>query len=165
MSEWAWALVVFTAAANPARQAGRTDADGAGAAGGALLAATAVLLAWLSHPLLDGLDVSVPSAFIGVGLVAGVAGVRDLVTARPPVWEPVLSRPEVLLPAVPIGADHGTAVVAVGVVVAVALTLAARRMRTAGATAGGGHVTLSRILGGVLVVAGVDMVVDGILDV
>jgi len=158
-----WLLALFVAAANPARHTGRVP--GRAAAVAALLGLAAVgAVAGLSEPLLDALDVSLPSARIGVGVVVGVAGVRDMVRADAAVWEPVALRPELVLPALVAGADEGVLLTAIAAAVAIALTAVAatrppaatRRPLTRGA---------ARLLGGVLLVLGVDLVVDGVLDV
>ena len=168
MTDVVWVAVLFAAAANPARHAGRLAAAGSGrrdaivAAGVAIAAVVAA--AGLADPLLDALDVTLPSARIAAGVVAGVAGVRDLLGSEPPAWEPVLVRPEVVLPAVVAGADEGAVLTALVAAVAIGATavLATRTMGRTGRMVA--HVS-ARMLGAALIVVGVDLVVDGVLDV
>jgi small neutral amino acid transporter SnatA (MarC family) len=178
VSEFARLLVLYVAAVNPLRLLGTVrGADPAGStAGGLVSLAGILLLAALSEPLLDGLDISEPTARVAAGLVAASAGLWHLIGPRPQAWEaasglrsglvpiafPVLLRPEVALLAVSAGADEGVLSTAVAAAVGIAIgVLALRRSAEPPRVARAG----ARLLGAVLVLLGIDLVVDGVLDV
>jgi small neutral amino acid transporter SnatA (MarC family) len=177
--------VVFLAAlacVNPARVAlGMPDAPlrrrlvllGAGSGLAILLAAVGLAVA---DPLLDALDISPESLRIATGAVLLVAGARTLVVPRPaaepaarlqvlvPVLFPLLVTPELALVLLGAGADERNAAAVAGIAAALLLALAGTLVeRTPVATAL--FVQGSRLLGAVLVLAGVAYVVDGIRDV
>ena len=183
---WLWAAVLVLAL-NPARAAfgvpreGRSPREVAGLAalGGLIGGLVVCVFAAVGDPLLDALDVSEPSFRIAAGIVAVVAGAADLFR-RPPLTEPalpgrraafipvaipVVTRPALLALALGAGADSGVLVSAGAMAAAVALfaVLAAtasiegprgRTLRWAG-----------RLLAAGLLVCGVILAVDGMLDV
>jgi hypothetical protein len=63
-----------------------------------------VVLAWLSEPLLDVLDVSAPNWRIAAGFVLVAGAIVDLARRR---VEPLLFRPELGALALQTGRDHG----------------------------------------------------------
>jgi small neutral amino acid transporter SnatA (MarC family) len=136
-------LVALVAAVNPFRTAmavprsGRSRREvGEIALLGGLVAGVGVLVvAGLSGPLLDALDVSGPAIRLAAGIVAGVAGLVA-VFRRPPAAEPALpgrgaalvpvavplvATPALLLLAMSAHSDRGLPVLVAGLVLAVAL--------------------------------------------
>lgn len=98
---WWLTLALFVTAVNaPLRRRAAKEAHRSRA--GALGAIA--LLAWVSAPLLDALDVSPPNWRIAAGLALALGAVVDAV-GRP--VEPLLFRPELALLAVQSGSDHG----------------------------------------------------------
>jgi small neutral amino acid transporter SnatA (MarC family) len=142
----------------------------------ALLLGTAGLAA--ADPLLDALDVSPESLRIAAGIVLVAGGLRSLVAPRPtsdpglpgrlaaivPVLFPLLLTPELALVVLSAGADERNAAALAGLAVAVVLAVAAALIRRA-PVIDGIFVAAARLLGAILVLAGVAYVVDGIRDV
>jgi small neutral amino acid transporter SnatA (MarC family) len=185
-SAWLWAIALVLAL-NPARaafgipRAGRPRGSAVrlAAAGGAIGGAVACAAAALADPLLDALDVSDPSFRIAAGVVAGVAGIADMLLRPPspepalpgwraalvPVAVPVVVRPALVMVALGAGADRGVLVSVAAVVVGVALLTGVvaevpvdgpggRALRWAGRLAAAG-----------LLACAVVLTVDGIYDV
>jgi small neutral amino acid transporter SnatA (MarC family) len=148
----------------------------ASAAVGALVIA-AILVA-VADPLLDALDVSPESLRIAAGLVLVVGGLRALAAPRPsadpgltgrsaalvPVLFPLLLTPELALVLLSAGADERNAAALTGLAVALLLGVASTFVRPT-SLADGLFVATTRLLGALLVLAGVGYVVDGIRDV
>jgi small neutral amino acid transporter SnatA (MarC family) len=119
------AVATLVLATNPPRRRAALSVDETTtvALGATLAAVALVVVAAVSGPLLDALDVSAPNARIAAGLVLAVVSLHDLVWKPPPsgaalpgraaalvpVCFPVLLRPEVALVALSLGADHGVA--------------------------------------------------------
>jgi small neutral amino acid transporter SnatA (MarC family) len=182
---WLW-LAALVACWNPPRAAlavprlGRTRREvmTVAAVGGLVAGTAVVILAALSGPLRDALDVSRPALRIAVGVIAAATGVVDLVRRAPagepalggwraalvPVAVPVVARPALLLMAISAGADQGAGVaagaaaVAAGALMALAVAPPEGVSRTASSWAGA-------LLGACLVAAGAALVVNGVLDV
>jgi small neutral amino acid transporter SnatA (MarC family) len=174
-------------ALNPARaafgipRAGRPRATGVrlAAAGGAIGALLACAAAAVADPLLDALDVSDPSFRVAAGIVAGVAGIADMLLRPPspepalpgwraalvPVAVPLVARPALLMVALGAGADRGVPVVAGAVATSVALLTA---LAAASLTDGPNGRVLrwaGRLAAAGLVACAVALTVDGIFDV
>ena len=143
----------------------------------AAMAVAGVLLA-VADPLLDVLDVSPESLRIAAGLVLVVGGLRALVAPRPsgdpglagraaalvPVLFPLLLTPELALVMLSAGADERHASALTGLAVALVLAVASTFVRRT-PLADSLFVAATRLLGALLVLAGVGYVVDGIRDV
>jgi small neutral amino acid transporter SnatA (MarC family) len=136
-------LLALVAAVNPFRtvlavpRSGRSRREvGEVALLGGLVAGVGVLVvAWLSGPLLDALDVSGPAIRLAAGIVAGVAGLvavfRRTPAAEPalpgrgaalvPVAVPLVATPALLLLAMSAHSDRGFPVLVAALAVAVAL--------------------------------------------
>jgi small neutral amino acid transporter SnatA (MarC family) len=185
-SGWLWAIALVLAL-NPARaafgipRAGRPRGSGVrlAAAGGAIAALLACAAAAVADPLLDALDVSDPSFRIAAGIVAGVAGIADMLLRPPspepalpgwraalvPVAVPLVARPALLMVALGAGADRGVPVVAGAVATGVALLTA---LAAASLTDGPNGRVLrwaGRLAAAGLVACAVALTVDGIFDV
>lgn len=182
-------LLTFVAAVNPPRLAGalldeRRRATVAGVGAVAALG-TVVVLAGVARPLLDGLDVTPPTAHMAVGIVVAAAGLRDLVapSLRPsgglggpasglvPVAFPLLLQPQVGLLALVAGLDHGvvaaTGAAAPAIAVGAWLVPRSTRPRT-GSPMGAATTTrlaAARWLGAAAVVLGADLIWDGVLTI
>jgi small neutral amino acid transporter SnatA (MarC family) len=175
------ALAVL-ATVNPARvPLGLPEARGRRAlvaiASVAALAVAAALLA-VADPFLDALDVSPESLRIAAGLVLVVGGVRALVAPRPasdpvlpgvraalvPVLFPLLLTPELALVLLAAGADEHNGAALGGLTIALVLASASTLVRRTPVT-DGLFAAAARLLGALLVLAGVAYVVDGIRDV
>jgi small neutral amino acid transporter SnatA (MarC family) len=150
--------------------------------GSVVAAAIGVVLVLIHEPVLDLLSVSEPTFRLGAGLVIAAMGLRSLLLAPEPWNEgiaggrlaalipvafPVLVTPELAVSAVDLGADEGSAIAIVGVLVALALVaalgswprLAEDRPRPVWL------VPLGRLLGAGAVVFGVARAVSGVFDV
>ncbi len=175
------ALAVL-ATVNPARvplgvpeTRGRATLVATAAVGAVVLAAILLVGA---DPLLEALDVSPESLRIATGIVIVVGGLRALAAPRPltdpgltgrfaafvPVLFPLLLTPELALVLISAGADERNAAALVGLVVALVVAFASTFVRRS-PVADGLFAAATRLLGAVLVVAGVGYVVDGIRDV
>ena len=82
-----------------------------------LTAALVVLVAGLSEPALDLLDVSAPTFRVAAGLVLAVAGIRWVVVGRPPIVEdgssavgllPLFVTPPLVAIGITVGVDDGS---------------------------------------------------------
>ena len=178
-------LAAFVAAVNPLRvrpgmpwrEPGRRDTAHLAAAAVGVLALAAAGAA-VADPLLDGLDISPESFRIAAGLVVAVVGAWVIVfpargeepvlagwgAALVPLAFPLLITPEVTVLVLSAGADEGAGAVTAGMAVGLALTVAAgfvRRTPLATSLLRAG----SRLLGALLVVAGIQLIIDGIRDV
>lgn len=152
-------------------------------AAGALLALGGyVVLAAVSGPLLDGLDISAPNARIAAGLTLGLGAMFDLFRRAPdptsvpegpmaalaPAFFPALFRPDIGVLALSAGADRGVAVVLVGSAVGLGACVAwlALAHRTVTGPLG---VRIEQGLGFLATAAtvwlAVDITVDGVIDV
>jgi small neutral amino acid transporter SnatA (MarC family) len=143
----------------------------------AAIVVAGVLLA-VADPLLDALDVSPESLRIAAGLVLVVGGLRVLAVPRPsgdagltgrsaafvPVLFPLLLTPELALVLLAAGADERNAAALAGLAFALVLAVASALVRRT-PIADGLFVAATRLLGALLVLAGVGYVVDGIRDV
>ena len=143
----------------------------------ALATAVATGAAWVSAPLLDVLDVTVPTFQVATAVVVGVAGVRWLALgpwALPedtrqrgwrrvivPLLVPVLVTPQLVAASISVGADRGVAIVAAGAGVAMALTWVAALARHRGAA----WSVASRFVGLLAVVVALALAVDGVRTV
>ena len=174
--------VAVVATMNPARVSiGLPEPRGrsalvATASVGALALAGSLLV--VADPLLDALDISPESLRIATGLVLVVGGVRALAAPRPsadpgltgrfaavvPVLFPLLVTPELALVVLSAGADERNVAALGGLAVAVVLATASTLVRRT-PVADVLFVAATRLLGALLVVAGVAYVVDGIRDV
>jgi small neutral amino acid transporter SnatA (MarC family) len=101
----------------------------------------AVVLAGVSGPLLDALDVSPPTFLVAAAIVLGLVGARWLVLGAPsladegpaagwgrvgvPLLIPALITPQLVMVSVAVGADEGVALVAAGAAVGLVLAWAA----------------------------------------
>ena len=136
----------------------------------------------LAGTLVDALDVGIPTSRMAVGVIVGFGGLRTVLVGPPspgpeldglraglvPLAFPVLARPEPVIAAVLGSADRGFGVALVGVLVGLTLVVVAM-------TLVGGHEddTVTgrfrelpyHLLGGVAVVAGIDILLNGLLDV
>jgi small neutral amino acid transporter SnatA (MarC family) len=175
------ALAVL-ATVNPARvPLGVPEARGRTAlVAGASVAALAIAAALLAvaDPLLDALDISPESLRIAAGLVLVVGGVRALAAPRPsadpgltgrsaavvPVLFPLLLTPELALVVLSAGADEHNGAALAGLTTALVLATASTLVRRTPVT-DGPFAAAARLLGALLVLAGVAYVVDGIRDV
>jgi small neutral amino acid transporter SnatA (MarC family) len=145
MNVWLGIAALLVAVNAPRRRAALSvDDTGVVALGAALCGVGLVVFGAVATPLLDAMDVSAPNLRIGVGLVLAVVSVHDLVRRPPargaalsgraaavvPVFFPVLTRPEVALVALAIGADHGVAVTAAAAVIAMVAVVGWHRLAT-----------------------------------
>jgi small neutral amino acid transporter SnatA (MarC family) len=150
------------------------------ALGAALVLVALVGLAAVASSLLDALDIDEASFRIAAGLVLLVAGGRDLLTRPPtaepalegwraalvPVAVPLLFRPEIAVLAIAAGADDGLAATTVAAAFALALTVVSARVPSdLSQSAMRVRDWLARLTAAVLVIAAVDLAVDGILAV
>jgi small neutral amino acid transporter SnatA (MarC family) len=139
---WLW-LLALVAVVNPFRtalavpRAGRSRRDVAALAlvGGAVAAIAALVVAWVSGPLADALDVSGPALRLAAGIVMGLAGLVAVVRRPPPaepalpgpraalvpVALPLVATPALLLAAASAHSDRGFPVVVAALVIAVVL--------------------------------------------
>ncbi len=162
------------------RQSERVIVGGLGAA--AALAGVVVASA-AAEPLRDAFGVSVETTRIGVGLVAVLVGARDLVTALPrpdpalpgrraalvPVAFPLLLNPAVVFLAFGASLDHAvsTAVlVAIPALVTLPLLTIVEVDEDPGVGTGQRALAgAARLTAALLVLAGVAIAVDGVLDI
>ena len=185
-SGWLWAAALVLAL-NPARavfgvpRAGRSPRSvvGLGAGGGVIGGLAVCAAAAAGGPLLEALDVSEPSFRIAAGILAGLAGVADLFRRPPsaepaldgwratliPVAIPVVARPALLMLAIGVGADRGVLVSAGAMAVGIALLTALTAGWPTDGPAGRVLRWAARLLAAALVVCGVILAVDGVLDV
>ena len=185
-SAWLWAIALVLAL-NPARAAfgvprsGRPRGSGVrlAAGGGAIGAVVACVAAAVADPLLDALDVSDPSFRIAAGIVAGVAGIADMLLRPPspepalpgwraaliPVAVPAVARPALLMVALGAGADRGVPLTAGAVAVGVALFTALTAVPRTDGPGGRALRWAGRLAAAGLVACAVVLTVDGILDV
>jgi small neutral amino acid transporter SnatA (MarC family) len=170
---------------HPALPAGgrRLPERAAAVALGSVLTLVAMgVLAEVADDVLAGLEITPATARIAVGAVVALAACRDLLAAPPapepalrgvlagvvPVFFPLLLSPPAGLLALSGAADHGlgtvlwASAVALLPVVAAALAPPAEALAPAAARVERG---LHRVLAGVLVLAGLALVVDGIFDI
>jgi small neutral amino acid transporter SnatA (MarC family) len=159
-SIWLW-LVALVAAVDPFRtalavpRAGRSRREVGVLAGLGGLAASAgvVVVALLSGPLLDALDVSGPAMRLAAGIVGGVAGLLALFGQFPlpltgsaaalpgrrgalvPVAVPLVVTPALLVLAISANDDHNLGLVAAALLVGTALLAAAAYLVTPSAGA------------------------------
>ena len=167
------AILLVPAALNPVRRRSELPPDRKQVAVGASIAFAAFMALGLAGgSLLDGLDITIPTFRVAVGLVLVVVAVKDLLTPLPqggpvrpgwagavaPVFFPVLFRPEAALAAVLVGADAGAGWLAVGAALALLDPVFwAERSRSA---------RIDRALGAAIstaaVVLAVDLLVDGV---
>ncbi len=171
------AVILLVGAINPARRAIESGRRPAAITAIASAAALAVYLglAAVADGLLTELDVSSPNARIGAGAVVALrAGVELAAVARRdptestgrlaalvPVAFPILARPEVAALALAVGYEGGMGPVATGAMIGVGLAVAAivtvaerPAMRW-----------LAPAFSVIAVLAGLDMLVDAVLDV
>ncbi|HEX6336803.1 MAG TPA: hypothetical protein VFZ85_07615 [Jiangellaceae bacterium] len=185
-SAWLWAAALF-AAVNPFRLVralprGERSArivTGVAALGGIVGAAIAVGAGFGGGLVLDALDVSDASLRIAAGVVAAVVGIAALVR-KPPSPEPALPGPRAALVPVAVPmvanaglivlavsafADHGAALVAAALAVAVGtLSVLAAFVGTDG-VAGRVLGWAGRLAAAMLVVAAAQLVIDGMFAV
>ncbi len=174
----ALALLAAVAAVNPFRVGsvlpGRDRAVVA-AIGGLVSSGFLLLVALLSGPLLDGLEITPPTARIGAGLAVAVVGIRAVLTRPPlpepslagrraalvPVTFPVLVDPALTLLTLAVASERGvgpaTAVAATAVAAALLIGLASTRAPAWGPV---GH----RFVGAVAMATGVAVTIAGVLD-
>ncbi|MBW3665461.1 MAG: hypothetical protein KY469_20390 [Actinobacteria bacterium] len=178
-------VVLLLATANPPRHAGTVPGRAPWPATAVAVGALA-LLAVVAEPLLDALDITVPTWRMTVGIVVALAGARDLLRGRATVMEnggnvvvplafPVLLRPEVAFAVVIVALDASLGAAIAGAALAVGLgawaavrssadgprtDAAGARVASSALTAGG-----ARLLGAVAIALGVDLIVDGVLAV
>ncbi|NQV05606.1 hypothetical protein HQ535_03575 [bacterium] len=148
------------------------------ATGGVLALGAFWLLAGVSGPLLEALEITPETFRIAAGLVVVVGGVRSFVKEIPheepvpegpiaalwPVAFPRLITPSAFLLAISAGSTEGVVATMVAVVAAVAILVALFPVRTDG-LAGRVLVAVGRIVAVLAVVAGIFLMVDGIRDV
>lgn len=181
----AWLILAYLGAMNVARTRLGVPEGGGGRArlpalaGGSLLAwgVVAALAGW-SGPLLRALQITPETFRIAAGIAAVLAAANVLFVPRPaaepvprggwaalwPVCFPLLAGPEVLALAVATGTREGVAATLVSAAVALAalLVLGAVPRRSLSDRV---LVWVARVLGLVLLVAGLWLAVDGIRDV
>lgn len=145
----------------------------------AVVGGAMTLLAWMSGPILDWLEVDTETFRIATGLVVAAVGLARTLGwgSRPeqvdtsdgraglahnlwPVAYPVLSGPVTVAASISVGSDHGVALVVAGAVVGVGLTWFAGGLRGGGWA---GHVV--RFAGVVLMVLATALIFDGLRDV
>jgi len=167
--------------ADPARQDGRVTL----AVGLAVAAATAVLLAGLSDPILDLLDVSLPTFQVGAAIVVGLSGFlwlirgaaqsastdEQLPAAGPwrglivPLLVPVLVTPGLVVASITAGADHGV----VSTTLAAVLTLAVAGLGALAPRSVSGSTVVwavgARFVGALAIVLALALAVDGVKSV
>lgn len=147
------------------------------ATGAGVVVAAMTVLALVSGPLLDALDVDTETFRIATGLVASAVGVArmwgwgsgredDAELAAPSGWAwplayPVLSGPLTVLAAVSVGSDHGVFAVLAAAVVGAVVTVALGGRSVPRPVA----VTAVRLVGALLAVLGVALIFDGLRDV
>jgi hypothetical protein len=182
------AVLALVALANPGRvalgfpAAGRSRRQRAAVAalGSTLAGAALVIVAVVSSPVLDWLQVSAPTVRIAAALVVAVTGVIDLVGRVPspdpglpglggalvPVLIPLVLRPALALLALSAGADHGVAPVVVGAALIVAATVGAGVVvpLEPGPKRAMARWTMA-ILAVVVIAIAIAMAVDGVFDV
>jgi small neutral amino acid transporter SnatA (MarC family) len=185
-SGWLWAIALVLAL-NPARAAfgiprqGRSSQDAIrlAALGGAIGGLAVCVVAAVADPLLDALDVSDPSFRAAAGIVAAIAGAGDLFRRPPPPepslagWRaalvpvaiPVVARPALLVLALGAGADHSLLLSAGAMAVGVSLLIALTARAPAGGPTGRILRWAGRLGAAGLVVCGVVLGIDGVLDV
>lgn len=132
-------ILLLLVSVNPPRRRSELPADREVVAAGAGLTFVALMTLGLAGEwLLDGLDISLPTFSVAVGLVLAIRSLIDLFTGLPaagdvlpgrraalvPVFFPVLFRPELALAAVAVGADAGLAVLLAGAVAAMGAVVA-----------------------------------------
>jgi small neutral amino acid transporter SnatA (MarC family) len=142
---WLGIAALVVAMNAPRRRAALSVDDSATVAAGAALTFVAlVATALLATPVLDALDVSAPNLRIGVGLVLAVVAVHDLLWRPPgagaalpgrraaivPVFFPVLLRPDVVMVAWALGADHGVVVTGLAALLALGAVVGWHRLAT-----------------------------------
>ena len=136
-----------------------------------LSAALVTLVAGLSEPLLDLLDVSPPTFRVAAGVVLAVAGIRWVVVgARPIVDEspspvgllPLFVTPQLVAIAITLGVDDGVATAAIEGAGALLVAVIAARWRGMGLT---WWSWAARLLGLAGVAVGLALVVDGVKTV
>jgi small neutral amino acid transporter SnatA (MarC family) len=165
------AVLLVVVAVNPVRRRSELPSDLRQVAVGAGITFAAILALGLAgEPVLDALDITVPTFRVAVGLVLAILSVVDLIKALPPtgpvpaglrgavapVFFPVLLRPEVGLVAVLVGADAGLGWLLMGAVLALLDPIWwAERTRNA---------RLNRAFGAVLSVAAIVLAVDLLID-
>jgi small neutral amino acid transporter SnatA (MarC family) len=183
-SEWLWAIALLATfnpllvrLALPRRATPRERAKLAGV-GGAVGSAIIVIVAALSGPLLDLLDVSRPSARIAVGVVGAVAGIvrmfRKLPGVQPapeglqaalvPVAIPYVATPALILLGLSAGADLGVLFVTLVLLLAVAALVGLAAFEP-GAVRTPVLGWAARLLAVIAVATSVLLVVNGVLDV
>jgi small neutral amino acid transporter SnatA (MarC family) len=184
-SGWLWALAlfatfnpIFVALVMPRRQ--RSEERAALAAlGGVIGSAIVVVVALLSDPLLDLLDVSRPAARIAVGVVGAAAGIvrmigrlpsaqpgtKGLAAAVVPVAIPYVATPALILLGLSAGADLGVGFVGLTLGAAIAVLVAVAAWLSAGDTARVLSRWVARLFGVCAVAACVLLVIDGVFDV
>ena len=184
-SAWLW-LIALVAALNPARAAFGIPSDraspsalGLAALGGLIGGLAVCATAALGGPLLDALDVSEPSFRIGAGAVAALCGIADLFRRPPepepalagwraalvPVAIPLVARPVLLVMALGAGADRSVLVAAGSMAIAVALLTGLTAWWSTDGPRGRVLRWASRLLAVALIVCGVVLGTDGVLDV
>jgi small neutral amino acid transporter SnatA (MarC family) len=182
--------------------AARADGDAAAAGGRARLitllvgvdvvAGLVVLLAWLSDPILDLLDVSPPTFRIAAAVVVGASGLLWLLRGASlagaddprrddplpaagawrglavPVLVPVLVTPAVLAAGIAMGADHGVGAALLAVAVALVLTTLLAAGLVAGRRPPAVAVLVAvgaRLVGVLAIVMALALAVDGVKTV
>jgi small neutral amino acid transporter SnatA (MarC family) len=184
-SGWLWAIAlfatfnpIFVSLAMPRRERAQ-DRAALAALGGLIGSVIVVVVAFLSGPLLDLLDVSRPAVRIAVGVVGAAAGIvrmigrlpttqpatKGLAAAVVPVAIPYVATPALILLGLSAGADLGVAVVALTMAVAIAVLVAKVGWLEGGDTAHVLYRWVARLLGVCAVAACVLLVIDGVFDV
>lgn len=144
---------------------------------GGLVVAVAFLtvVAWLSEPVLSGLEVSQPNARVAAGMVLALTGAVDLVrpalrelevprrgwAALVPVAWPVVLRPAAALLALSGGADRGGATVLVAAAIACGVIAVVASWPPRRIVEGGLHALVSALT----VAFALEILVEGVLDV
>ena len=179
MNGW-FILVVYLAAANPARIRPHMSDDGERAearhllVGAAVVLVAGLVLVLAGEAILDTLDITDETWHLGAGVVCGFVGARMLVAPRfmemprpgeaplVPVAFPLLFTPQLAVLVILFGATKSFGVAWGGLAVAVVLGAAVglvRHRRPALWSA------VARLVGAVLVVLAVALIVAGIRDV
>lgn len=179
----ALALVAAVAAVNPFRVGpALPDRDRTPIAGIGGLAALAALVAvaLASGPMLDGLQVSVPTSRIAAGIAVGLGGARSMLIGPPdpepalvgraaalvPLAFPVLLEPGLALLVLALAADRGVATASAVAAVALAVGLGVGLVLAGGRGNGPGSTgAVHRTVGAVAMAAGVAVTLGGILAV
>jgi small neutral amino acid transporter SnatA (MarC family) len=136
-----------------------------------ITAGLVVLVAGLSEPALDALDVSAPTFRVAAGAVLAIAGLRwvavgarsiGLRDPRPLTLVPVFLTPQLVAIAITVGVDDGVTTATVAGAVALLAAVVAARWRGVGMT---WWSWATRLVGLAGVAVGLSLVVDGVKTV